>query len=297
MSEEIKGNLVLPKKAQLQILHRHSVLDFGIMALNEEKSLKFSIKNCGEETLEANFEITEGWISINPSHISGLNKGETKEIEVKASPKNVKLGKQKLHLIIKSNDLLEKTKKILILLHIQEKVGNIELHPPSIELIKISPKQETRTKIEVKNINDESEMASVEVEVDPKDADWLSYEISAHKNQLYINLNINPKNLTEEKYDTKIKVRELFSPYALPIEVPISFTIAPKTHKITSKLKEGPSKEKVGDFIKGLIYEEKEEENDDILYTDQKSYRFKPATIIILGIIVFAIIFLALYLK
>lgn len=295
MEESIKGNLILPRKPQLQILHKQSILDFGVMSADEKKNLKFAIKNCGEEPLDVKFEVIENWVSINPREISGLKKEEIKEIEISARPVDLKPGKQKLELLINSNDLLEKTKKILILAHIQEKEGTIELCPPYIELINIPPNQKSRTKIEVINTSGSSEVASVEVDIPQEASSWLSYEIKNHKNQLYINFKINPTDLTEERYETRVKIRELFSPYSSPLELPLSFTIAEKTNAITSKLKEAHTRENLGDLIKGLLYEEKKNEDNDILYTDQKTYIFKPTVIIATGIIIIIIIFLVIY--
>lgn len=289
MSEEIKGELILPKKPQLQILHRQSILDFGVISNSQKKSLSFSLKNCGEELLEAKLSATEQWIKVNPPSIN-LNKGEIAEIEVVAEPKDVELGKHTMDIQIESNDLLEKTKSIYTLAHVQEYAIPIELNPSSIKLEEISPTKNMSVKVEVINKSDPSEQASVEVEIDPKNASWLTYEIKGHKNQLYINFNINPKKLDTGNYETKIRVRELFSPYSSPLELPLSFAIPSEELKIKDQLKAPQTKEKIGEFIKNLIFEEKKEEDSDILYTDQKTYSFKPSAIIAGGFLLLIII-------
>jgi hypothetical protein len=288
VSNEIKGELVLPIKPQLQILNRQSVLDFGIISNGTVKNLKFAIKNCGQQSLQVNFSTSEDWVSTEPAS-AVLDKGEVREITVTAEPKEMKSGRQKITLLVNSNDLLEQTKQIYILAQIEENSASIELNPPSLSLEWIVPKKIKSVKVEVKNRDDSEESPSVEVEINPEDSSWLSYDIEGFKSHLYINLKINPKNMEPGDYKTVVKIREIFSPDASPLELPLSFTVPMENERKTSGL---DTKENVGNFIKGLVF--KEEENDDILYTDQKTYSTSQSIYIVIAVIVLILV-LALF--
>ena len=149
MNEEIKGDLVLPVKPQLQILNRQSVLDFGIIYNGTVKHLKFAIKNCGHQSLHVNFSTSEDWISTDPAS-AVLDKGEVREITVSAEPEKIKSGRQKITLLVNSNDLLEQTKQIYILAQVEENSASIELNPPALFLDSILPKKVKSVKVEVK---------------------------------------------------------------------------------------------------------------------------------------------------
>ena len=288
MNDEIKGELVLPVKPQLQILNRQSVLDFGIIYNGTVKHLKFAIKNCGHQSLHVNFSAGEDWISTDPAS-AVLDKGEVREITVSAEPEKIKSGRQKITLLVNSNDLLEQTKQIYILAQVEENSASIELNPPALFLDSILPKKVKSVKVEVKNTGDSEETPSVEVEINPDDSSWLSYEIEGLKNHLYINFKINPKIMEPGDYKTVVKIREIFSPDASPLELPLSFTVPMENDRKTTGLE---TKENVGNFIKGLVF--KEEENDDILYTDQKTYSTSQFIYIIIAVIVI-ILALALF--
>ena len=291
MPEDIKGELVLPQKPQMQILNRQDVLDLGSIFRGSTKSLKFAIKNCGEEILKASFSTTENWVSVVPS-ITELNKGEICEIEVKAKPEDIRPGRQKGTLIIKSNDLLEETKTIYILAQIQEATKSIELYPDYIELGIIWQQKAKTVKVEVKNTLNPSEIVSVDVEVNP-DASWLSYElITGHKNQSYINFKINSHKLSPGDYSTIVRVREMFSPDSFPLDLPISFTISEERPRITTKLNKSETRENVGNFIKKLVYQEQEQ--DDIIYTDQKTYSTNQIAYIVIPIVILIIVIIGI---
>lgn len=288
MNEEIKGELILPVKPQLQILNRQSVLDFGIISNGTVKNLKFAIKNCGQQSLHVNFSTSEDWISTDPVS-AVLDKGEIREISVIAEPGNIKSGRQKITLLVNSNDLLEQAKQIYILAQIEENSAPIELNPPSLSLGTILPKKIKSVKVEVKNTDNSEEAPSVEVEIHPDDSSWLSYEIEGVKSHLYINFKINPRNMEPGDYKRVVKIREIFSPDASPLELPLSFTVPVENDRKTTGLE---TKENVGNFIKGLVF--KEEENDDILYTDQKTYSTSQSIYIVIAVIVI-ILALALF--
>ncbi|MEQ8167945.1 MAG: hypothetical protein ABRQ38_03540 [Candidatus Eremiobacterota bacterium] len=288
MNDEIKGELVLPVKPQLQILNRQSVLDFGIIYNGTVKHLKFAIKNCGHQSLHVNFSAGEDWISTDPAS-AVLDKGEIREITVSARPEDIKSGRQKITLLVNSNDLLEQARQINILAQIEENSAPIELNPQILSLDSILPKKIKSVKIEVKNTDNSEEAPSVEVEINPDDSYWLSYEIEGVKSHLYINFKINPKIMEPGDYKTVIRIREIFSPDATPLELPLSFTVPSENDRKTAGL---DTKENVGNFIKGLVF--KEEENDDILYTDQKTYSTSQFIYIAIAVIVI-ILALALF--
>lgn len=288
VNNEIKGELVLPVKPQLQILNRQSVLDFGIISNGNVKHLNFAIKNCGHQSLQVNFSTSEDWISTEPAS-AVLDKGEIREITVSAEPKEIKSGRQKITLLVNSNDLLEQTKQINILAQIEENSAPIELNPPALSLDSILPKKIKSVKVEVKNTDNSEEAPSVEVEINPDDSSWLSYEIEGVKSHLYITFKINPRNMEPGDYKRVVKIREIFSPDAAPLELPLSFTVPVENDRKTAGME---TKENVGNFIKGLVF--KEEENDDILYTDQKKYSTSQFIYIVIAVIVI-ILALALF--
>ncbi|OQA13864.1 MAG: hypothetical protein BWY64_03451 [bacterium ADurb.Bin363] len=84
----------------------------------------------------------------------------------------------------------------------------------------------------------------------------------------------------------------VFSPDSFPLDLPISFTISEERPRITTKLNKSETRENVGNFIKKLVYQEQEQ--DDIIYTDQKTYSTNQIAYIVIPIVILIIVIIGI---